>query len=121
MEGAAPTTLSLSAPAILWRYSPSLILCSGKARRRVWPYSLGNAHLHETPALRQIDLPALTLPGHNLLDEIDWTEGKTRWLKAWDVPAVTRDFFEITSRSLIRCRGRSPGFPAAMLTCLRSG
>lgn len=50
-------------------------------------------HLHETRTLRQVNLPHLTMPPKNSLHEYDWATGKQRWLEAWDVRAVTRDFF----------------------------
>lgn len=50
-------------------------------------------HLHETRTLRLVNLPALTMPPKNILHEYDWAAGKRRWLEAWDVRAVTRDFF----------------------------
>ena len=52
------------------------------------------AQLDATRTLRDINLPALRMPKTNLLDEPDWAEGRKRWLSAWDVETVTRQFFQ---------------------------
>ena len=48
--------------------------------------------LESTRTLCEVNLPALTLR-RNLFDEIDWSEARPRWISAWDVERVTRDFF----------------------------
>ena len=52
------------------------------------------ARLDATRTLREFNLPALALPALNSDDEPDWTAGYKRWLSAWDVHAVTNDFYE---------------------------
>lgn len=50
--------------------------------------------IEATRTLREVNLPALTMPPLNLLDEADWTAGYKQWLSAWDVEAVTRRFYK---------------------------
>ena len=78
---------------------------------RLAVFGWDKAHLHETRTLRQINLPALTLPGRNRLDEVNWAEGKTRWLSAWDVQAVTRDFFRDYKQVFDQVQGQITGVP----------
>lgn len=80
---------------------------------RLAVFGWDKGHLHETRTLRQINLPALLLPGRNLLDEIDWATGKPRWLKAWDVQAVTRDFFRDYKQVFDQVQERISGVPSA--------
>ena len=80
---------------------------------RLAVFGWDKGHLHETRTLRQINLPALLLPGRNLLDEIDWATGKPRWLKAWDVQAVTRDFFRDYKQVFDQVQERISGIPSA--------
>ncbi len=60
---------------------------------RLEVFGWDSEHLHETRTLRLVNLPALTMPPPNILHEYDWATGRRRWLEAWDVRAVTRDFF----------------------------
>ena len=60
---------------------------------RLEVFGWDQSHADQTRTLRQVNLEALKMPGRNLLEEYDWTTGKAQWLKAWDVRAVTRDFF----------------------------
>ena len=47
----------------------------------------------ETRTLREFNLPAVTMPMLNVLQEPDWDEGRERWLSAWDVERVTSEFY----------------------------
>jgi hypothetical protein len=50
--------------------------------------------VEETRTLRHINLPALTMPSANVLQELDWKEGRDRWLSAWNVERVTDAFYK---------------------------
>lgn len=63
----------------------------GLPRLRVFGYDRGQAD--GTRTLRDFNFPALVLPRPNVLGEADWTEGRARWMSAWDVEQVTNAFF----------------------------
>lgn len=64
-----------------------------------------------TRTLRDVNLPALALPTRDLYDNLDWEEGYTRWLKAWDVQAVTREFFNDYKKVFDQVQGQITGVP----------
>lgn len=64
----------------------------GLPRLRVFGYDRGQAD--GTRTLRDFNFPALVLPRPNVLGEADWTEGRARWMSAWDVEQVTNAFFK---------------------------
>ena len=67
--------------------------------------------LDATRTLREFNLPVLALPALDLYDEPDWTAGYKRWLSAWDVHAVTNDFFNDYKKVFDLVRGQITGVP----------
>ena len=78
---------------------------------RLEVFGWDSEHLHETRTLRQVNLPALAMPPRNLLEEYDWDIGKKQWLGAWDVRAVTRDFFRDYRAVYNQVKGQITGVP----------
>ena len=64
----------------------------GVPRLGVFGYDRGQ--VDGTRTLRDFNLPALIMPRENVLGEPDWTEGRARWMTAWDVEQVTNAFFK---------------------------
>ncbi len=78
---------------------------------RLQVFGWEQSRVEATRTLREINLPALAMPPVNLLDAPDWDEGYKRWLKAWDVQAVTRDFFNDYKKVFELVQGQITGVP----------
>ncbi len=61
-------------------------------RLRVFGFDRGQGD--GTRTLREFNLEALKMPPENVLGEPDWTQGRTRWMQAWNVEQVTDAFFQ---------------------------